>query len=382
MNNFQQLADFIPQIVWTARPDGYIDYYNKQWYDYTGFAEGYGDHSWTPILHPDDVTFCLDTWYNSVQTGEGYQIEYRFIDRMNPDTYRWFLGRASPIKDEHGNITRWFGTCTDIDDQKRQSELLEKRVLERTQALSALNMQLQHSNENLLQFASIASHDLQEPLRKIYGYGDLVLNQYSPALGPNGVHLINRMQTAARRMSGLIKDLLSYSRITATDVSFEPVSLNQIVSDVVDDLEVAINESNARVDIDWLPNVQGSTFQLRQLFQNLLANALKFVRSDVPCSIRVSSRQLALQDIPVSLPSTDPCDRFWEISVQDNGIGFDEKYVDRIFQVFERLHSHDEYNGTGVGLSICRKVAEAHGGNITARSSPNEGATFLVYLPV
>lgn len=382
MNNFQQLADFIPQIVWTARPDGYIDYYNKQWYDYTGFAEGYGDQSWTPILHPDDVELCLDTWYNSVQTGVGYQIEYRFVDRMNPDTYRWFLGRASPIKDEHGNITRWFGTCTDIDDQKRQSEILEKRVLERTKALSALNIQLQHSNDNLLQFASIASHDLQEPLRKIYGYGDLVLNQYTPVLGPNGVHLINRMQTAARRMSGLIKDLLSYSRLTATNVSFEPVSLNQVVNDVVDDLEVAINESDAHVEVDWLPDVQGSTFQLRQLFQNLLANALKFVRPDVHCAIRISSRQLALQDIPVSLPSNDPCDQFWEISIQDNGIGFDEKYVDRIFQVFERLHSHDEYSGTGVGLSICRKVAETHRGNITARSSPNEGATFLVYLPV
>ncbi len=385
MRNFQQLADFIPQIVWTAQPDGHRDYYNKQWYDFTGFPEAYDDESWSLILHPDEIQFAIDTWSNSVRNGEDYQIEYRFVDRKSPGNYRWFLGRAFPIKDEQGQITKWFGTYTDIDEHKRLAEILEQRVQERTQELITLNLQLQRSNENLQQFASIASHDLQEPLRKIHSFGDLLLNQFGNALGENGVDIITRMQTSSSRMSTLIKDLLSYSRLTTHRESFEWISLDQVLADVIDNLEVAIKESEATIHVGPLPTMQGNEFQLRQLFQNLLSNALKFIQPRVGSKIQVSScevdKRAILPGLLDSVPTGYTVGTFWEISITDNGIGFDEKYLDRIFRVFERLHTRNQYAGTGVGLAICSKIVETHGGILTARSKPNEGATFLIYLP-
>ncbi|MFN2438172.1 MAG: nitrate- and nitrite sensing domain-containing protein, partial [Chitinophagaceae bacterium] len=161
---FRQLADFMPQMVWTARPDGFFDYYNKQWYDYTGFKED--DQSWIPILHPDDVKLCMDTWYSAVNTGTPYHIEYRLKDKNTGD-FRWFLGKALPIKDKEGNVIKWFGTCTDIHEQKTISESLEALVHERTE-------ELKRSNDDLQQFAHVASHDLKEPLRKIKTFGNLL----------------------------------------------------------------------------------------------------------------------------------------------------------------------------------------------------------------
>ncbi|WP_020602927.1 sensor histidine kinase [Spirosoma spitsbergense] len=391
--HFYQLADFIPQIVWTAQPDGYVDYYNKQWYSFTGFDKSYGDQSWIPILHPDDVKLCIDTWEEAIRTGSEYEMEYRFIDRKNPGSYRWFLGRACPIKDDEGQIVKWFGTCTEIDEQKRQEELLEQRVLERTKALKKLTVELQRSNQNLQQFAYVASHDLQEPLRKIQSFGDILINQYSAELATNGIGIIHRMQVAATRMSALIRDLLTYSRLSGQVDPFVTVSLEQIVSEVTSDLELAIHKAEATVLIESLPVVQGSPLQLRQLFQNLLSNALKFRKTTVPPRVRVSSRKVTGSDI--SSDSVSPigemlhyadaatdAQQFWEISVADNGIGFDRKYTSRIFQVFERLHGKDKYDGTGIGLAICQKVVMIHDGSITVRSQPDNGSTFLIYLPV
>ena len=382
MDQFQQLADFMPQLVWMARPDGSVDYYNKQWYDYTGFAEGYGDQSWLPILHPDDVQHCMDTWYGSVRTGEGYEIEYRFKDRKNPGQYRWFLGRACPIKDDDGRVVRWFGTCTDIDDQKRQTEVLERRVAERTAELDQLNRALQASNEALQQFAYVASHDLQEPLRKIRGFGDLFISQHAAQISSDGIDMIQRMQSAAGRMSTLIRDLLDYSRLSVQPEAFSRIELTDVLSEVTHDLDIGIEQAGAELHIDPMPSVRGNATQLRQLFQNLLTNALKFRRPGVLPEIRVSCRRVVSVEIPVGLELSGVTSPFWEISVADNGIGFDEQYVDRIFQVFQRLHGRTKYDGSGVGLAICRRVVERHGGGITARSKPGEGTTFLVYLPV
>lgn len=391
--HFYQLADFIPQIVWTAQPDGYVDYYNKQWYNFTGFDKSYGDQSWIPILHPDDVKLCVDTWTDAIRTGNEYEIEYRFIDRKNPGSYRWFLGRACPIKDDEGQIVKWFGTCTEIDEQKRQGELLEQRVLERTKALKKLTVELQRSNQNLQQFAYVASHDLQEPLRKIQSFGDILINQYSAGLASNGVDIIQRMQVAATRMSALIRDLLTYSRLSVQAESFVTVSLEQIASEVISDLELAIHKTEGTVLIDPLPVVQGSPLQLRQLFQNLVSNALKFRKATVPPRVQISSRKVSGSAISGDLVTpgeemihhTDvaaDAQQFWEISVADNGIGFDRKYAERIFQVFERLHGKDKYDGTGIGLAICQKVVMIHDGSIAVQSQPDDGSTFLIYLPV
>ena len=237
------------------------------------------------------------------------------------------------------------------------------------------------SNQNLEQFALVASHDLQEPLRKVQQFGDLLRAQYATELG-EGLDYLVRMQAAAGRMSGLIKDLLTYSRLATTPDTLVPVSLGSIVEAVLSDLEVAIGEAGAVVRVDILPTVLGDASQLRQLFQNLLGNALKFRRVGTPPVIAVRAQVLAFSQLPPSIHPPRVAPAYHCIEVVDNGIGFAEQYAERIFEVFQRLHGKNEYSGTGIGLAICQKVVANHGGAITAVSQPGQGSTFQVYLPV
>ena len=269
---------------------------------------------------------------------------------------------------------------------------LEERVGERTHELREANARLHHlnadlerSNGSLQTFAYIASHDLQEPLRKVQQFGDLLQAQYSEVLG-EGVGYLARMQAAASRMSTLIKDLLSYSRITTQWGIDTPVSLTEILDGVLVDLELSIRESGAQVSVGPLPTVVGDATQLSQLFQNLLSNALKFSRVDrwgvssVP-QIAITAQLIKAVELPPAVRPARSALAYHQIEVTDNGVGFEEKYLDRIFQVFQRLHGKNEFAGTGIGLAICEKVAAIHGGTITARSQPGHGATFSVYLP-
>jgi signal transduction histidine kinase len=253
-------------------------------------------------------------------------------------------------------------------------------------ALEAANHDLLRSNKNLEQFAYIASHDMQEPLRKIQQFGDLLKSQYGDRL-EDGVAYLERMQTAATRMSVLIRDLLAFSRISTTQVIAQPVPLNQVVSRVLETLSVVVEESGAQVEVTSLPVVPGDRSQLDQLFQNLLSNAFKFRRTSstgelVTPQISVTASLVAESQLPPTVQPSWYAQTYRCIEVADNGIGFDEKYVDRIFQVFQRLHGKSEFTGTGIGLSIVQKVVTNHGGAITAYSEPGQGATFLVYLPV
>lgn len=257
---------------------------------------------------------------------------------------------------------------------------LDQQVQLRTQQLQASVQDLQRSNQNLQQFAYIASHDLQEPLRKIQSFGDLLKNNHAPELG-TGVEYLHRMQAAARRMSTLIKDLLTFSRISTQQDDSKWVPLTQIAQAAVSDLELVIDETRAIIDLDSLPTVQGDPTQLSQLFQNLLSNALKFRRPDITPIVRVHSQLVPIGALPPSVRPTRLAEAYHQISISDNGIGFDDKYVDRIFQVFQRLHGKSEYIGTGIGLAICEKVAANHGGAITATSQPGQGSTFFIYLP-
>ena len=272
--------------------------------------------------------------------------------------------------------------------QERYRQLaseLESRVQARTDELTQANTDLLRSNQNLEQFAYIASHDLQEPLRKIQQFGDLLKSGFANPQGEELIYL-ERMQTAASRMSILIKDLLAFSRIATSQVLDQPVPLSDVVNQVLDSLSVAIEESQAQIEVDDLPTIPGERIQLSQLFQNLLANALKFRRTSpdgqsiIP-RITIRARQLASSELPASLIPARYADRYHLIEVKDNGIGFDEKYLDRIFQVFQRLHGRNEFAGTGIGLAIAQKVVTNHGGAITASGKPNQGATFCVYLP-
>jgi len=246
--------------------------------------------------------------------------------------------------------------------------------------------QLQRSNRELQDFASVASHDLQEPLRKIQAFGDRLKSKLGDNMPAEGLDYLERMQGAARRMQTLINDLLMFSRVTTKAQPFGPCDLNQITRDVLGDLEARVEQLGAKVEVGELPTIDADPMQMRQLIQNLIGNALKFHRSGSAPQVRVYGKMMTAEqrhDAGYSLE-----EEYFQLFVQDNGIGFDMKYLDRIFTVFQRLHGRSEYPGTGVGLAICRKIAERHGGTITARSSPDppdpsdQGSTFIVTLPV
>jgi len=228
-------------------------------------------------------------------------------------------------------------------------------------------VKLQQSNRELEDFAYVASHDLQEPLRKIQAFGDRLKVRYGEVLTGEGIDYLNRMQSAAGRMQALINDLLAFSRVTTKAQPFTPVDLTVVAREVVHDLEVRIHQAGGEVVVGELPTVEADSMQMRQLLQNLVSNGLKFHRPDVPPHVELSGSVLAGRA---------------QIVVRDNGIGFDEKYADRIFTMFERLHARSAYEGTGIGLAICRKIANRHGGDVTARSNPGQGATFIVTLPL
>ena len=248
------------------------------------------------------------------------------------------------------------------------------------QKLEENNEALSRSNEHLQQFAYVASHDLQEPLRKIQSFGNLLQSQYADQLG-EGNDYLDRMQAAAGRMSILIKDLLTFSRISTHQDTAVPVPLTTLVSAVVNDLDLTIQETEAQITIDPLPIIQGDPTQLGQLFQNLLSNALKFRRTGNTPVIQISCQTISASQLPTAVKPALATATYYRIDVADNGIGFDEKFRDRIFQVFQRLHGKSEFAGTGVGLAICEKVAANHGGGITAHSQPGKGAIFSVFLP-
>jgi signal transduction histidine kinase len=279
-----------------------------------------------------------------------------------------FLRELEPIA---AGLAQYIRRRQSEEALRRAKEELEDRVRERTAELAATNEALRRSNRELEQFAWVASHDLQEPLRKIQAFGDRLASRCAAALDAQGRDYLARMQSAAQRMSTLINDLLAFSRVTSKAQPFAPVDLGRMARDVLSDLESRLQETAGRVEVGSLPTIDADPLQTRQLLQNLLGNALKFHKPDQPPVVAIRSEVMEEEGRPVC-----------RLAVEDNGIGFDEKYLDRIFDVFERLHPRTQYEGTGMGLAICRKIVERHGGTITARSRPGEGATFLVTLPV
>lgn len=303
----------------------------------------------------------FDAYYKTYVTGEPQRFDFHY----NSDGIDVWLDILSTKMGDEVLVT--FGDYTSLKQLQQQ--------------LEALVLDLQRSNRNLEQFAYVASHDLQEPLRKIQAFGDLLQNQYAPALGADGADIVRRMQSAANRMQMLIKDVLAYSRIATRREATRPVDLNQLVNGVLGDLETAIHEKQAVVRIGPLPTLNGDAPQLRQLFQNLIGNALKFAKPDERQCVDVTARTVVGRDADLPVSPSDASRLFHLIEVADNGIGFEPQYAERIFQVFQRLHSRSNYDGTGIGLAIVQKVVENHQGYIQAQSQPGQGATFRILLP-
>lgn len=371
--------------------------FSERFLDWLGFSE--------PTQNKDDFYKSLpdearqqvtDAITVAVQSGSSglYENEHPVINHRTGQV-RIIHAQAQVFYDSTGKPLVLSGTALDITEQRNVQLALEQQVQERTEELGAMNEELAstneelaesnslliRSNENLQQFAYIASHDLQEPLRKIQQFGDLLKSQHGSGLG-DGVLYLDRMQAAASRMSMLIKDLLTFSRISTQQESTTQIPLKQVIHTVLTDLELLIQETKAQVTIGALPMVWGDSSQLEQLFQNLLSNALKFRQANLAPVIQIDAEIIPTIDLPLLVQPSRPAAAYHRINVRDNGIGFDDKYIDRIFQVFQRLHGKNEFAGTGVGLAICEKVATNHGGAITATSQPGKGATFSVFLPV
>ena len=333
---------------------------------------GYEDHEiknqlddWGRLVHPDDQEKVMEA---ATAHLEGvvpiYEVEHRMLHRDG--SIRWFVARGSVMHDAQGKPVRMVGTDTDITERK-QAEQERARI----------NTKLEQRNRELQDFAYVASHDLQEPLRKIRAFADLMQEDYGDKVDETGHYFLDRMQDAAARMSGLITDLLAYSRVTTQVRPFGRVDLNSIVADVLSDLEMQIEETGGRITVSNLPAIEADATQMHQLLQNFIANALKFHQADVPPVIEVIGR---LEQQPAQ--NGDAPQMVCRLEVRDNGIGFDEKYLDRIFTPFQRLHGRSTYAGTGMGLAICRRIVERHHGAIAVQSTPGEGATFIVTLPV
>ncbi|WP_143092821.1 PAS domain-containing sensor histidine kinase [Arsenicibacter rosenii] len=375
IQEFTFVTDFMPQLVWSTEPDGYHDFYNQRWYDYTGLSyEESKAEGWSRVLHPDDIVPTTKVWQHSLETGEPYEVEYRF--RRHDGEYRWFLGRALPMRDESGQIIKWFGTCTDIDDRRKVADKLEYLVQSRTMELSNANQTLTRKNHELEQFAYIASHDLQEPLRKIQNFADLLKTDVeNEAFMP--IYL-EKIISSAQRMSSLIKAVLNYSRLSNGTENVKRTDLNQVVGQVLSDYETAIQEKAAVLTIEPMPVILADELQMTQLFTNLIGNALKFC--DKQPVIRVTCNRLH-HNLAADIPDYDPGVRYIHIAVADNGIGFDQKYAGRVFSIFQRLGAGRSYEGTGIGLALCKKIAENHKGHIWAESMPGQGSVFHVCLP-
>jgi len=257
---------------------------------------------------------------------------------------------------------------------------LEDEINERKKAeeeLRHFTARLERSNRELEDFAFVASHDLQEPLRKVQAFGDRLKAVCADELSEKGLVYLERMQSAAGRMQTLIKDLLTFSRISSKAQPFVPLDLNKIAREVLSDMEVSIERQGGRVELGELQEVEADPLQMRQLFQNLIGNGLKFHKEDEPPLVKVYG-----EIIKERRGSHGHGKNLCHLVVEDNGIGFDEKYCDRIFTVFQRLHGRSEYEGTGLGLAVCRKIVERHSGTITAQSEPGKGSKFIITMPV
>jgi light-regulated signal transduction histidine kinase (bacteriophytochrome) len=278
--------------------------------------------------------------------------------RRSDGQKRDVIFNKATFENADGNLAGLVGVILDITERKQAENKLQHYASE-----------LERSNRELEQFAYVASHDLQEPLRKVQTFSDRLKKIYGSLLDERGQDYLERMRSAAHRMQTMIDDLLSLSRVTTHTGPFVLTDLTLVANEIVSDFEMRVKQTGGRVDISRLPTIEADPVQMGQLLGNLIGNSLKFHRKEMAPIVRVHGSLVN--------PGGEQC----RLSVEDNGIGFDEKYLERIFQPFQRLHGRGSFEGSGIGLATCRRIVERHGGSITARSQPNRGAIFMVTLP-
>lgn len=375
---FRLLADSMPQLIWTSDNLGNLNYFNNTVYTYSGLTkENIEKNGWLQIVHPDDREENVNTWMSAVKTGEDFLLVHRFL-RYDGE-YRWQLSRAIAQRDETGEVQMWVGTSTDIEDQKNFSAQLENQIVDRTTQLELKNRDLVNMNIELQSFAYISSHDLQEPLRKIQTFASRLSELDEQNISANAKTYLARIEVAARRMQNLIQDLLTYSRTNSAERTFTTVKLEEIMEEVISDFSDRIEEKKAVIEGNITGEAVLIPFQFRQLLHNIIGNALKFSRKDVAPVIKISNEKIKGSEIN---PAVDfPEKMYHHFQISDNGIGFEDEFKDRIFEVFQRLNTESEFSGTGIGLAIVKKIIENHKGTIAASSVKGKGSVFNFYIP-
>lgn len=318
-------------------------------------------------VHKDDITRVNKIIQGAIKNRNPYSFEHRLINldgiEKTVHTQGWVT------TNENNEILRFIGNTVDVTEMKIYEQDLKYKIEE-----------LNRSNQDLEQFAYIASHDLQEPLRKIMAFGDRLNTKYGEELGPDGQFYLSRMLDAASRMKILMENLLSYSRVSTKTEPYELVDLGLTIESILSDLEMKIQDVDAQITMMPMPTLNALPTQMQQLFQNLISNALKFIKPNVKPIISIEAYESSLEEISLLGIPFKNC-KYYKIIVSDNGIGFDAEYAEKIFLIFQRLHGRSEFEGTGLGLAICKKIVDNHHGYIIAKSEQNQGSIFTVYLP-
>jgi PAS domain S-box-containing protein len=365
------IASKTDNVAIVTNPQGQIEWVNHSFHKLTGYtlAEAIGKRPGALLQGEKTSKETVDSIRYALARQEPFSGE--ILNYGKEGRPYWLLLHINPVFDDDGNLVNFIAIENEITTRKEIEISLRQEVEGAMKKLRAMNEQLEVSNRELLDFAYVSSHDLQEPLRKIQAFGDRLKSTCNDGLNEKGQDYLERMLNAAGRAQVLINDLLSFSRVTTQAKPFTPVDLSEILDGVLSDLEIRIEQTGATVERDHLPTIDADAMQMRQILQNLIGNALKFRQEGIAPLVQVRSRML-----------TKHGEEYCEIRVIDNGIGFEQKYTDRIFQIFQRLHGRGTYEGTGIGLAICRKIAERHGGSLLAESEPNQGATFIFTMPI
>ncbi|MEO8583255.1 MAG: PAS domain S-box protein [Flavitalea sp.] len=331
------------------------------------------------LIHPEDEKFVQNAIESAmIPGGKGnYNIEYRIL-RYSDNETRWIKAQGKVYFSPDNRPERFIGTVLDITEEKVTKDLLVTTVNDRTRELVEINRELEKSNNELEQFAYIASHDLQEPLRKILTYTNLLQIHFDEKENAN--KYFEKITTAAYRMSRLIQDVLNYSRLSEEKSPHAEIDLNEVLQDVLSDYELLIEEKGVAISYSILPLISASSPQIHQLFGNLISNAIKFSRESPKIEIcsRILTREEAQSDDKILRDAKS----YIEISFADNGIGFERQYSEQIFIIFQRLNTRQQYAGTGIGLALCQKIVQNHGGIIYAEGKPGLGATITIVLPL